>query len=166
FREAAHLRFEVFGDYTPMVHGRVVLDPHVKDHWGLPVARARIRQHTRDRESVEYLTAKGRAILEKMGAENVRSPSIGHESTNLMGGPCRFGDDPATSVLDRDCRAHEVENLYVTDGSFMPSAGSVPFTFTIYANAFRVADRIVARLGGPKPPVPLGAPPAFEREDA
>jgi len=51
-------------------------------------------------------------------------------------------------VLNADCRAHDVENLYVTDGSFMPTAGSAPFTWTIYANAFRVADRIVDELGG------------------
>jgi choline dehydrogenase-like flavoprotein len=59
-----------------------------------------------------------------------------------MAGGCRFGDDPKTSVLNKDCQAHEVENLYVTDGSFMPTGGSVPYTFTIYANAFRVADII------------------------
>jgi choline dehydrogenase-like flavoprotein len=41
-----------------------------------------------------------------------------------------------------------VENLYVTDGSFMPTGGSVPYTWTIYANAFRVADRMVEQLGG------------------
>jgi choline dehydrogenase-like flavoprotein len=53
-------------------------------------------------------------------------------------------------VLDVDGRVHDVDNLYVTDGSFMPTGGSVPYTFTIYANAFRVADRILARLGGPR----------------
>ena len=51
-------------------------------------------------------------------------------------------------MLDRDCRAHEVDNLFVSDGSFMPTGGSVPYTFTIYANSFRVADRIIAQLGG------------------
>ena len=60
----------------------------------------------------------------------------------------RFGTDPATSVLDADCRLHEAENLFVTDGSFMPTGGSVPYTWTIYANAFRVADKIIAQLGG------------------
>jgi choline dehydrogenase-like flavoprotein len=59
-----------------------------------------------------------------------------------MAGGCRFGDDTKTSVLDKNCQAHEVDSLYVTDGSFMPTGGSVPYTFTIYANAFRVADII------------------------
>ncbi len=84
------------------------------------------------------------------GAEDVLHFAAGAPPTNLVAGTCRFGADPATSVLGRDCRAHEVENLFVTGGSFMPTGGSVPYTWTIYANAFRVADRIVAQLGGPK----------------
>jgi choline dehydrogenase-like flavoprotein len=43
-------------------------------------------------------------------------------------------------------QAHDVDNLYVTDGSFMPNAGSAPFTWTIYANSFRVADKIIKQL--------------------
>jgi choline dehydrogenase-like flavoprotein len=64
----------------------------------------------------------------------------------LQGGTCRFGRDRKTSVLDVDCRAHDVPNLYVTDSSFMPTSGGVPPTLTILANAFRVGARIAARL--------------------
>ena len=77
-----------------------------------------------------------------MGAENISSNISGSPPPNLVAGGCRFGDDPNTSVLNSDCRAHDVENLYVTDASFMPTGGSVPYTWTIYANSFRVADRI------------------------
>ena len=72
-------------------------------------------------------------------------PTAG-ETTILQGGTCRFGTDPATSVLDKDCRAHAVPNLYVVDGSFMPTSGGVPITLTIVANAFRVADALVQRM--------------------
>ena len=71
----------------------------------------------------------------------------GGPSSNLIVGTCRFGDDPKTTVLDRNCKAHDVANLYVTDGSFMPSGGAVPYTFTIYANALRVAEVLQKRLG-------------------
>ena len=54
-------------------------------------------------------------------------------------------DSPKTSVLNKNCQTHEVDNLFVTDASFMPTGGSVPYTFTIYANAFRVAEHIQAR---------------------
>ena len=104
------------------------------------------------RENAVRLAELGANHLRSLGARGVRLPSTnGGPSTNLVGGTCRIGDDPRTSVLDRHCRAHEVSNLFVTDGSFMPSGGAVPFTFTIYANAMRVGQRIVEQLGGPRP---------------
>ncbi len=67
--------------------------------------------------------------------------------TAHQAGTARFGIDPANSVLDLDCKAHEIDNLYVTDASFFPSIGAVNPTLTIIANALRVADRIRQRLG-------------------
>jgi choline dehydrogenase-like flavoprotein len=61
-------------------------------------------------------------------------------------GTVRFGDDPATSVLDRNCKAHELDNLYVVDASFFPSSAAVNPALTIMANALRVADHLKARL--------------------
>ena len=66
--------------------------------------------------------------------------------TAHQAGTLRFGPDPATSVLDLDCRAHGIDNLYVTDASFFPSIGAVNPTLTIIANALRVADTIAGRL--------------------
>ena len=62
-------------------------------------------------------------------------------------GTVRFGSDPATSVLDTDCKAHEVDNLYVVDTSFFPSIGAVNPALTAMANALRVGDHLVSRLG-------------------
>jgi choline dehydrogenase-like flavoprotein len=61
-------------------------------------------------------------------------------------GTCRFGDDPATSVLDTNCRAHEVDNLYVVDTSCFPSIGAVNPALTAMANALRVGDHLLERL--------------------
>lgn len=61
-------------------------------------------------------------------------------------GTCRFGDDPATNVLDRDCKAHGLSNLFVVDGSFMPRSGAVNPSLTIAANALRVAPKIAAAV--------------------
>lgn len=63
-------------------------------------------------------------------------------------GTCRFGEDPADSVLDLDCRTHDVDNLYVVDGSFFRSSAAVNPTLTIIANALRVGDRLLERLIG------------------
>jgi choline dehydrogenase-like flavoprotein len=68
--------------------------------------------------------------------------------TAHQAGTARFGRDPAISVLDLDCKAHELDNLYLTDASFFPSIGAVNPTLTIIANALRVADHIGGRLGG------------------
>src|SRR6187200_1100189 len=65
-------------------------------------------------------------------------------------GTCRFGTDPADSVLDTDCRAHEVDNLYVVDTSFFPSIGAVNPALTAMANALRVGDHLLERLGAPR----------------
>jgi len=70
-------------------------------------------------------------------------------------GTVRFGHDPKTSALDVNCRAHEVDNLYVVDGSFFPSSGAVNPALTIMANALRVGDHILDRLGSRRA-VPTG----------
>jgi choline dehydrogenase-like flavoprotein len=62
-------------------------------------------------------------------------------------GTCRFGSDPGTSVLDTDCRAHELDNLYVVDTSFFPSIGAVNPALTAMANAVRVGEHLLLRLG-------------------
>jgi choline dehydrogenase-like flavoprotein len=66
----------------------------------------------------------------------------GHQS-----GTCRFGTDPRTSVLDVNCKAHDLGNLYVVDTSFFPSIGAVNPSLTAIANALRVGDHILQRLG-------------------
>jgi choline dehydrogenase-like flavoprotein len=66
-------------------------------------------------------------------------------------GTCRFGSDPASSVLDTNCKAHEIDNLYVVDTSFFPSIGAVNPALTAMANALRVGDHLLDRIGGTQP---------------
>jgi choline dehydrogenase-like flavoprotein len=61
-------------------------------------------------------------------------------------GTCRFGTDPATSVLDVDCKAHELDNTYVVDASILPSIGAVNPALTVMANAIRVGEHLLDRL--------------------
>jgi len=62
-------------------------------------------------------------------------------------GTCRFGADPSSSALNTDCRAHELDNLYVVDTSFFPSISAVNPALTAMANALRVGDHLLDRLG-------------------
>jgi choline dehydrogenase-like flavoprotein len=66
---------------------------------------------------------------------------VGHQS-----GTCRFGIDPKTSVLDLNCKAHELDNLYIVDTSFFCSIGAVNPSLTAIANALRVGDHLLERL--------------------
>ena len=157
FTESRYLRVEIFDDWTPVDDCFVALDPKRKDRWGDPVARVRIGYHPYDLKVGRYMAERSEEILKQMGAENVYASASASPPQNLVAGGCRFGNDAATSVLDAHCRSHEVENLFVTDGSFMPTGGSVPFTWTIYANAFRVGERIIEQLGGKTMPVGVGA---------
>lgn len=143
FTRQRKLKFEIFVDWLPNPNCRVELDEDEKDRWGDPVAKVWLGYHPHDLKVGKFLAEKAEALFKAVGMKNVRSSVSGSVSPNLQAGGCRFGEDPATSVLDKTCRSHEVSNLYVTDGSFMPTGGSVTYTFTIYANSFRVADHIL-----------------------
>ena len=96
----------------------------------------------------------GKAILREIDSANAPKATTGYFTTKMpmhsLGhqvGTCKFGEDPKTSVLDLNCRAHDVDNLYVVDGSFFVSSGAVNPTLTIVANALRVGDHLLERLG-------------------
>ena len=146
FTQGQSLRYEIFCDWLPTDDCFVSLDPKVKDKWGSPVAKLRVGYHDHDIKVGEYILEKTKGVISRMGAKDIRGSVSGSPPANLQAGGCRFGTDPKTSVLDPDCRVHTAENVFVTDGSFMPTGGSVPYTWTIYANAFRVADIIKKQL--------------------
>jgi len=146
FTQSLSVRYEVFCDWLPTDNCFVSLDPAQRDKWGVPVAKIRIGHHPHDLKIGRYLAEKAELVLRTMGAVNVRGSISGVPAQNLQAGGCRFGIDPASSVLDPQCRIHDAPNVFVTDGSWMPTGGSVPYTWTIYANAFRVADIIDHQL--------------------
>lgn len=76
-------------------------------------------------------------------ANSMGIAAVGHQA-----GTCRFGSDPTSSVLDLHCKAHELDNLYVVDTSFMPSIGAVNPSLTAIANALRVGTHLIERLRG------------------
>ena len=142
FTKTRKLNFETFIDWLPTDDGFVKLSKNYKDKYNLPVALLRLNPHPHDAKIGEFLDKKARLVLKKMGAKDIESSVSYAPSPNLMAGGCRFGDDEKKSVLNKYCQSHVVKNLFVADGSFMPTGGSVPYTWTIYANSFRVADFI------------------------
>lgn len=134
------LTFEIFNDWLPNDNCFVSVDEKYKDKYGMPVANIRIGAHPQDIKVGEFLAKKALHVMKAMGGKELYSNISNAPAQNLQGGGCRFGNNPKTSVLNKNCQAHELDNLFVTDGSFMPTAGSATHTWTIYANSFRVGD--------------------------
>ncbi|AGC42694.1 hypothetical protein MYSTI_01346 [Myxococcus stipitatus DSM 14675] len=146
YRDSRILQFEVYAEYLPTPGSSVSVEDSVKDKYGIPVAAITVDRHPMDLAATRFLVERGEEVLMRLEPDELKRTSTTGETTILQHGTCRFGDDAATSVLDRNCRAHEVPNLYVVDGSFMPTGGSVPSTLTISANSFRVASHLVRAL--------------------
>ena len=142
FKEGKRLRFEIFNDWLPTDECFVTIDKSHKDRFGMPVGKLRIHAHAHDLKIGEFIAKKCEAILAHMKAEDIYSSMSASPSPNLVAGGCRFGNDPRSCVLDKHCRVHDLDNLYVIDASFMPTGGSVAPTWTIYANALRVSQYI------------------------
>jgi choline dehydrogenase-like flavoprotein len=134
----------------PQATNRVELDETVKDAWGLPVARITHRPHPNDLAQGRWIIDRNAEILEAAGATKVWKVYVTKVTGNCshQHGTLRMGNDRETSVLDKDCRAHEVPNLYGIDGGPFPTSTGVNPTLTIMANAWRVAEAIVERRGG------------------
>ncbi|MDQ2804192.1 MAG: GMC family oxidoreductase [Pseudomonadota bacterium] len=135
----------------PQHDNRVDLDETVTDAWGLPVARITLTPHRNDLDQGRFLIDRNAEILEAAGAKRTDKVYIDRVTGNCshQHGTVRMGHDPAASVLDANCRAHEVENLFVVDGSPFPTATGANPTLTIMANAWRVADHIIRERGWP-----------------
>ena len=142
FNKEKILNIEIFNDWLPNDNCYVDVDKKRKDKYGINVAKVAIGSHPLNEKTGDRLAIEAIKLLKAMGAKDINGSISKYPPANLQAGGCRFGNNPKDSVLDKNCKSHEVDNLYVTDGSFMPTGGSVPYTFTIYANSFRVADHL------------------------
>jgi choline dehydrogenase-like flavoprotein len=133
---------------VPQRDNRIELHPRVTDKWGRPVAYIIKDWHSHDAALMETFAEQCRQILERGGVREVSWGSVENSvvriANHILGG-ARLGVDSNDSVLDTDCRAWETDNLYVTDGSCMPTSGGANPTLTIQANSFRVGDVLKER---------------------
>ena len=131
----------------PQHTNRVELDETVKDAWGLSVARITNKIHQNDLAMGRWVIDHNAEILEAAGARKTYKvyPTRITGNCSHQHGTTRMGDDPATSVLNKWCQAHEVDNLFVVDGGPFPTGTGANPTLTIMANAWRVAEHIADR---------------------
>jgi choline dehydrogenase-like flavoprotein len=134
----------------PVFDARVQVDPTVKDYWGIPVARLSGHRHPNDIVVARFTSSHAEAWLKEAGARTTWTflPGSGLSGGQHQAGTCRMGDDPKTSVVDRNCRVHDVDNLYVVDGSVHVTNGGFNPVLTIMAIAYRASEQLLKSWRG------------------
>ena len=132
-------------ELLPCPENRVTLADE-RDQHGTPLARFDYTQCDNDRASIAYAKRILNEIWDAAGAQDVLSID---RYAHLIGG-CRMGTSPENSVVDSDHRCWEVPNLFVTDGSALPTQGSANPALTIMALSSRLAERLAARRISPE----------------
>jgi choline dehydrogenase-like flavoprotein len=135
----------------PSAEARVTLDPLVKDKWGLPVVRFSGNVHPHTFEIGEVQAQRAETWLKEAGAIHT-SQMAGKPSLVSAGqhqaGTCRMGSDPRSSVVTPDCRLHDIDNVFVIDGSVHVTNGGFNPALTIMAVAYKASNALVRNWKG------------------
>jgi choline dehydrogenase-like flavoprotein len=136
----------------PMFDSRVQVDPRVRDRWGIPVARMSGARHPHSMEIAKFISSKAEAWLKEAGAIQTwkKVPGAGLSGGQHQAGTCRMGNDPKTSVVNRFCQLHDVDNAYVIDGSVHVTNGGFNPALTIMAVAYYASDNLLRSWKGTK----------------
>lgn len=150
-RERFHgyYRLTVAAEDVPQFKNRVEVSPYIRDAWGIPIARITHSFHDKDTELFLFLTGKMEHLLRESGALQVyaKGPVKGGLTVH-QNGTCRMGNDPKTSVVDRHGQSHDLDNLFVVDGSLFVTSGGRNPALTIQALAYWCSDYIVRQWQG------------------
>jgi choline dehydrogenase-like flavoprotein len=132
--------FGLLGEILPWADNRVTLSDK-KDRFGLPVAHVNFDLYENDKRMIDFGWKKVAEVMHAAGAEEVV-----HEARYAhLVGAARMGSDPSSSVVDKFCRSHDIPNLFVCDGSVLPTQGSANPGLTIQALAARTADYLISQ---------------------
>ena len=134
----------ILSELLPRPENRITVAGDVTDQNGIPVARMDYSQCENDRTNIAFAKQTLHNIFEAAGAQDVLATD---RYAHLVGG-CRMGSDPERSVVDSDHRAWSVPNLFIADGSVMPTQGSANPALTIMALASRLAERLDLKRTG------------------
>ncbi len=131
---------KIVGEYMPQERNQVTLTGE-KDQYGLPIPRVTYSWCDNDKRLNRHALTFMRTALEAVGAREIWEQQ---DDTCHLNGTARMGADPASSVVNADCRSWDIPNLWICDGSVFPTVGGVNPSLTIQAIACRTADRIKA----------------------
>lgn len=132
------------GEDMPREDNRITLNTDVTDAHGLPVANVHFDDHENDIAMREHAFTQGQAVYEAAGAvRTIRTPP--YPSTHNLG-TCRMSESEANGVCDRWGQTHDIDNLFISDGSSFTTGGAENPTLTIVSLAIRQADHIARRM--------------------
>ena len=132
------------GEDPPQVENRITLHPTETDQYGLPVAVVTYNYHPNSIAMMDYAEDKARQMYESLGATDFFTIRNFGATHNL--GTARIGNDPATSVCNSWGQTHDIDNLFISDGSLFPTSGSANPTLTIISLMLRQADYLIESL--------------------
>ncbi len=135
------------GDDLPEEHNSVTLDKRLTDSSGLPAPKITYRVSENSRALLDHAIAQGTKVLEEAGATEILINPQSRETGWHLLGTARMGNDPERSVVDKNGQSHDVDNLFIVDGSVFVTGGAVNPTPTIQAIALRTADYIINERG-------------------
>jgi hypothetical protein len=106
---------------------RIDIDPDLKDAWGVPAMRVTYKDHPDDMKHAQFMVDRAVEIMDAAGAVQIVPSEVGEANGGVhLLGTCRMGNDPTKSVIDKYHRTHDVRNLFLCDGSSLPTSGPRP----------------------------------------
>ena len=128
----------IVGEVLPQKKNQVKLHETERDQYGLPVSYVIFSHHENDKKIIAHAKGTMTGILEAAGGKDLWTA----DRTAHLLGTCRMGSEPSESVVNADCRSHDVPNLFICDGSVFTTSTAVNPSLTIEAIAARTSDRI------------------------
>ena len=135
----------IVGEDMPQADNRVTLHPEEKDEFGLPVPTVRFTDHPNDAAMREHAYKQGGAVYDAVGAKHVYVVPPYPSTHNL--GTCRMSENPRDGVCNRWGQAHDIGNLFISDGSQFTTGAAENPTLTIVTLAIRQAEYIAEQMG-------------------
>ena len=143
-----YIRLFAPAEDLPRFENRVDVSTDLRDRWGIPVARMTHSFHPNDFRVWEFFRDRMVEILTEAGAHDITASNVGKGGIGYQLGSCRMGSDPKTSVVNGFGQAHDVDNLFVVDGSVFVTSGGRNPALTIQALAYRFADHLIRQWQG------------------
>ena len=131
----------VIGEDLPELHNMVSIDDDLIDIYGIPAPKISYKMSENSKRMIEHGIKMAKKVMEAAGSKEILSNSLMKPAGWHLMGTARMGNNPETSVVDKNGRAHDIQNLYIIDGSILVTGGAVNPTSTIQAIALYIADK-------------------------